>query len=73
MAVGIIVDGVGYTEAQVRRFILERYELASAYAVARAEAERVAAELRVVKDTLRLRSLALNRLIEERNEKAPTR
>ena len=48
---GIIVDGVGYTTAQVRTFILERHELAS--------------EVATLRDTLRLRSAALNRVAAE--------
>ena len=48
---GIIIDGVAYTPAMLRTIILERHQMA--------------AELRLVRDTLRLRTEALNRLVEE--------
>ena len=48
---GVIVDGVGFTSAQVRALIRERHQLAS--------------DLAVVLHTLRLRSDALNRVAAE--------
>lgn len=48
---GLIVDGVGYTTGQIRRLVLERHELAS--------------EVVILKDTLRRRTAALNRVAAE--------
>ena len=48
---GVIVDGAGFTSAQVRALIRERHQLAS--------------DLAVALHTLRLRSDALNRVAAE--------
>ena len=60
-AQSIVVDGVSYTVPAIRQFILERYELASALAVAQGEAERLAEKNRRLSDQLRRNGLHLQK------------
>lgn len=54
---GVIVDGVAYTSAQVRRLVRERHELASEVVVLRDRLRRNDRHLRLRTDAL-IRSIA---------------